>query len=62
MGRAVEWGIWANYMALTAAQCGVMGSLCIFFIPYPNKWVGIYGMIASHLIILLEYPRCKRLR
>eukprot|EP00121_Abeoforma_whisleri_P004404 Awhi_evm2s3980 len=62
MGRAVEWGIWANYMAITAALNGVCGAYCIFFIPYPNKWVGIYAMVMSHIVLLLEYPRSKRAR
>lgn len=60
MGKAVEYGLWANQLAVVSAFSAIAGAWCTIFIPFPNKWVAFYAFATSHITLLFEYARPKR--
>lgn len=56
----IEWAMWANEQAVTSGLVLLLGSV-IAVAGMFNRWqLGIYGLIASLFILLIEWPRSKR--
>ncbi|XP_060583635.1 cytochrome b-245 light chain-like [Ruditapes philippinarum] len=56
----IEWAMWANEQALTSCSVLFVGSV-VGIAGMFNRWqFGIYGLIASLLIVVLEWPRGRR--
>eukprot|EP01134_Creolimax_fragrantissima_P008137 CFRG8137T1 len=62
MGKATEWALWANFMALGSAAMLALGSIIVIIVPFPNHWTGMYGLIVSPIIYIFEWPRGKMKR
>ncbi|XP_045192707.2 cytochrome b-245 light chain-like [Mercenaria mercenaria] len=56
----IEWAMWANEQALTSCSVLLLGS-AVDIAGMFNRWqFGIYGLIASLFILVIEWPRSKR--
>ncbi|KNC81338.1 hypothetical protein SARC_06336 [Sphaeroforma arctica JP610] len=62
MGKATEWSLWANFMALSSCAMLVLGGIIVLSMSFPNFWTGIYGLAVSPFIYVYEWPRGKMKR
>lgn len=57
----IEWAMWANeHVLLTGYVLGIFSILTIIF-RFSLWQIGIYGLILSVFIIIIEYPRSGRI-
>lgn len=56
----IEWAMWANEQALTSCSVLLLGSVVGIAGMFSRWEIGIFGLIASLLILAIEWPRSKR--
>ncbi|XP_076470323.1 cytochrome b-245 light chain-like isoform X1 [Babylonia areolata] len=59
MGKT-EWSMWANEQALVSSAVALLGGLLAVAGQFKNWQFGVYAIVISLLVAVLEYPRGKR--
>ncbi|XP_061162886.1 cytochrome b-245 light chain-like [Saccostrea echinata] len=60
--RQIEWAMWANEQAIISSSVILFGGI-IGIAGFFQAWeIGIYAVIASILVFVVEYPRGKRVK
>lgn len=57
----IEWAMWANEHVLITGYCLAIFSILTIILQFALWQIGIYGLIISLFIILIEYPRSGRI-
>lgn len=57
----IEWAMWANEHVLITGYCLAAFSILTIALQFALWQIGIYGLIISLFIILIEYPRSGRI-
>ncbi|CAH1778606.1 unnamed protein product [Owenia fusiformis] len=61
MGQ-IEWAMWANEQAIASSFIVFVGGITAIAGQFSNWGFGVYAVLAGLLILLLEYPRGKRVK